>query len=58
MFSPVFDTYKKLYNSDIEDCIKGETTGNLEDLLLAVGKNHDLSELIINRRNTSDHYFS
>ncbi|KAG7240752.1 hypothetical protein INR49_026552 [Caranx melampygus] len=27
---------KKLYNSDIEDCIKGETTGNLEDLLLAV----------------------
>lgn len=34
--STVFDTYKKLYGSDIEDSIEGETTGNLENLLLAV----------------------
>uniref|UniRef100_A0A3Q2E520 Annexin n=1 Tax=Cyprinodon variegatus TaxID=28743 RepID=A0A3Q2E520_CYPVA len=34
----VFDEYKKLSGSDIEDSIKGETTGNLEDLLLAVVK--------------------
>uniref|UniRef100_A0A3B5M6Y3 Annexin n=1 Tax=Xiphophorus couchianus TaxID=32473 RepID=A0A3B5M6Y3_9TELE len=36
----VFDAYKKISGSDIEDIIKGETTGNLEDLLLAVGKTH------------------
>uniref|UniRef100_A0A3Q2PWU0 Annexin n=1 Tax=Fundulus heteroclitus TaxID=8078 RepID=A0A3Q2PWU0_FUNHE len=34
----VFGAYKKLCGSDIEDSIKGETTGNLEDLLLAVVK--------------------
>ncbi|XP_017272918.1 annexin A5a [Kryptolebias marmoratus] len=34
----VFDAYKKLSGSDIEDSIKGETTGNLENLLLAVVK--------------------
>ncbi|XP_042370593.1 annexin A5-like, partial [Plectropomus leopardus] len=34
----VFDAYKKLSGSDIEDSIKGETTGNLEDLLVAVVK--------------------
>uniref|UniRef100_A0A3B3WCV3 Annexin n=1 Tax=Poecilia mexicana TaxID=48701 RepID=A0A3B3WCV3_9TELE len=34
----VFDAYKKISGSDIEDSIKGETTGNLEDLLLAVVK--------------------
>ncbi|XP_027863944.1 annexin A5a [Xiphophorus couchianus] len=34
----VFDAYKKISGSDIEDIIKGETTGNLEDLLLAVVK--------------------
>uniref|UniRef100_A0A3B4YVD3 Annexin n=1 Tax=Seriola lalandi dorsalis TaxID=1841481 RepID=A0A3B4YVD3_SERLL len=34
----VFDAYRKLSGSDIEDSIKGETTGNLENLLLAVGK--------------------
>uniref|UniRef100_A0A665TZ49 Annexin A5a n=1 Tax=Echeneis naucrates TaxID=173247 RepID=A0A665TZ49_ECHNA len=34
----VFDAYKKLSGSDIEDSIKGETTGNLEGLLLAVVK--------------------
>uniref|UniRef100_A0A672G8Z6 Annexin n=1 Tax=Salarias fasciatus TaxID=181472 RepID=A0A672G8Z6_SALFA len=32
----VFDAYKKLSGSDMEDSIRGETTGNLEDLLLAV----------------------
>uniref|UniRef100_A0A3B3UML7 Annexin n=1 Tax=Poecilia latipinna TaxID=48699 RepID=A0A3B3UML7_9TELE len=34
----VFDAYKKISGSDIEDSIKGEITGNLEDLLLAVVK--------------------
>ncbi|XP_061582478.1 annexin A5a [Cololabis saira] len=34
----VFDAYKKLSDSDIEDSIKSETTGNLENLLLAVVK--------------------
>ncbi|XP_028272778.1 annexin A5a [Parambassis ranga] len=32
----VFDAYKKISGSDIEDSIKGETTGNLENLLVAV----------------------
>lgn len=36
-FSTVFDTYKKIYGSDIEDSIEGETTGNLENLMLAIG---------------------
>nr|XP_014264051.2 annexin A5 isoform X3 [Maylandia zebra] len=34
----VFAAYKKLSGSDIEDSIRGETTGNLENLLLAVVK--------------------
>ncbi|XP_068441945.1 annexin A5a [Clinocottus analis] len=34
----VFDAYKKLSGSDIEDSVEGETTGNLENLLLAVVK--------------------
>ncbi|XP_041799632.1 annexin A5a [Chelmon rostratus] len=34
----VFDAYKKLSGSDLEDSIEGETTGNLENLLLAVVK--------------------
>uniref|UniRef100_A0A3Q2Y3V7 Annexin n=1 Tax=Hippocampus comes TaxID=109280 RepID=A0A3Q2Y3V7_HIPCM len=34
----VFDAYKKLCGSDIEDSVEGETTGNLENLLLAVVK--------------------
>ncbi|XP_062249860.1 annexin A5a [Platichthys flesus] len=34
----VFDVYKKLCGSDIEESIRGETTGNLENLLLAVVK--------------------
>ncbi|KAM6923803.1 annexin A5a [Xenentodon cancila] len=34
----VFDAYKKLSDSDIEDSLKSETTGNLENLLLAVVK--------------------
>lgn len=36
----MFDAYKKLSGSDIEDSIEGETTGNLENLLLAVGKTY------------------
>lgn len=38
----VFDAYKKLSGSDIEDSIEGETSGNLENLLLAVGKTIEL----------------
>uniref|UniRef100_A0A8C6KH59 Annexin n=1 Tax=Nothobranchius furzeri TaxID=105023 RepID=A0A8C6KH59_NOTFU len=34
----VFDAYKKISGSDIEESIKGETTGNLEDLMLAIVK--------------------
>ncbi|KAK5864449.1 hypothetical protein PBY51_015690 [Eleginops maclovinus] len=34
----VFDAYKKLSGSELEDSIEGETTGNLENLLLAVVK--------------------
>ncbi|XP_061541819.1 annexin A5a [Phycodurus eques] len=34
----VFAAYRKLCASDIEDSIEGETTGNLENLLLAVVK--------------------
>nr|XP_020450804.1 annexin A5-like [Monopterus albus]XP_020450813.1 annexin A5-like [Monopterus albus] len=34
----VFDVYKKLSGSDIEASIKGETAGNLEDLMLAIVK--------------------
>lgn len=40
LFFIVFDAYKKLSGSDIEDSIEGETTGNLENLLLAVGKTY------------------
>lgn len=38
MCSTVFDAYRRLSGCDIEDSIEGETTGNLENLLLAVGK--------------------
>ncbi|CAL8261745.1 unnamed protein product [Lota lota] len=34
----VFAAYKKLAGSDIEDSIKSETTGNLENLMLAIVK--------------------
>ncbi|XP_041846430.1 annexin A5a [Melanotaenia boesemani] len=34
----VFEAYKKISGSDIEDSIKSETTGNLESLLVAVVK--------------------
>ena len=51
LFSPVFDVYEKLAGSEIEDAIRGETTGNLEDLLLAVGKtSQDNSTLIMTKR--------
>lgn len=43
LFSAAFNAYKKLTGSEIEDSVEGETTGNLENLLLAVGK-CDLSE--------------
>lgn len=38
--STVFDAYRKLSGCDIEDSVEGETSGNLENLLLAVGKNN------------------
>lgn len=34
----VFDAYKKVAGCDIEESIKDECTGNLEKVLLAVGK--------------------
>lgn len=34
---PVFDAYMKLSGYEIEESIKRETSGNLKDLLLAVG---------------------
>lgn len=34
----VFDAYKKIAGCDIEESIKDECTGNLEGILLAVGK--------------------
>uniref|UniRef100_A0A8C8JZP2 Annexin n=2 Tax=Oncorhynchus TaxID=8016 RepID=A0A8C8JZP2_ONCTS len=34
----VFDAYKKVSGNDIEDSIEGATTGNLENLMLAVVK--------------------
>ncbi|XP_075904180.1 annexin A5a isoform X2 [Nelusetta ayraudi] len=34
----VFDAYRKLSGCDIEDSVEGETSGNLENLLLAVVK--------------------
>lgn len=43
LFTTVFEAYKKLSGSDIEDSVTGETTGNLENLLVAVGKISDLS---------------
>lgn len=46
----MFDAYKKLSGCDIEDSIKGETSGNLESSLLAVGKARDLSGRYVNRK--------
>lgn len=37
-FTLVFDAYKKIASCDIEESICGEFTGNLEALLIAVGK--------------------
>ncbi|XP_076005369.1 annexin A5a [Genypterus blacodes] len=34
----VFDAYKKIANTDIEESVKGETTGNLENLMVAIVK--------------------
>lgn len=43
MYPAVFEAYRKLSGSDIEDSIEGETSGNLENLLLAVGKSRSSS---------------
>lgn len=39
--STVFAAYRQIHGSDMEDSIEGETTGNLENLLLAVGTSRD-----------------
>ncbi|KAJ4945573.1 hypothetical protein JOQ06_023254, partial [Pogonophryne albipinna] len=38
LFDAVFDAYKKLSGAELEDSIEAETTGNFENLLLAVVK--------------------
>ena len=34
----MFAAYKKLAGTDIEESIKSETTGNLENLMVAIGE--------------------
>uniref|UniRef100_A0A8C7HHZ4 Annexin n=1 Tax=Oncorhynchus kisutch TaxID=8019 RepID=A0A8C7HHZ4_ONCKI len=50
----VFDAYKKLAGSDIEDSIEGETTGNLENLMLARAGTDDqtLMRIMVSRSET------
>lgn len=38
MFQTVFEEYQKLAGKSIEDSIKSETRGSLEDAMLAIGK--------------------
>lgn len=38
MFQTVFEEYQKLAGKSIEDSIKSETHGSLEDAMLAIGK--------------------
>uniref|UniRef100_A0A8C6V2Y1 Annexin n=1 Tax=Neogobius melanostomus TaxID=47308 RepID=A0A8C6V2Y1_9GOBI len=42
----VFAAYKKIAGCDIENSIEGETTGNLENLLIAVGELLNLRRLL------------
>uniref|UniRef100_A0A3P8RNE5 Annexin n=1 Tax=Amphiprion percula TaxID=161767 RepID=A0A3P8RNE5_AMPPE len=50
----VFDAYKKLSGSDIEDSIEGETTGNLENLLVAVVLSPAVDSVFYNQRAGTD----
>jgi len=43
-----FDEYKQLADRDIEDAIKSETSGMLQDGYLAVGTHHSADTLIVN----------
>lgn len=43
MFQTVFEEYQKLAGKSIEDSIKGETHGSLEDAMLAIGKSGYIS---------------
>lgn len=38
VFHTVFEEYQKLAGKSIEDSIKSETSGSLEDAMLAIGK--------------------
>lgn len=38
VFQTVFEEYQKLAGKSIEDSIKSETRGSLEDAMLAIGK--------------------
>jgi hypothetical protein len=38
----VFEEYEKITNKSIEDSIKSETHGSLEEAMLTVGKNQGL----------------
>ena len=40
LFPSVFDEYKKVSGRDIEDSIKREMSGCLEDVFLAIGESH------------------
>lgn len=37
MFPSVFEEYRKISGKDIEESIKREMSGNLEDVFLAIG---------------------
>lgn len=43
VFQTVFEEYQKLAGKSIEDSIKSETSGSLEDAMLAIGKSGYIS---------------
>lgn len=43
VFQTVFEEYQKLAGKSIEDSIKSETHGSLEDAMLAIGKSGYIS---------------
>lgn len=43
VFQTVFEEYQKLAGKSIEDSIKSETRGSLEDAMLAIGKSGYIS---------------
>uniref|UniRef100_A0A8C5BQB8 Annexin n=1 Tax=Gadus morhua TaxID=8049 RepID=A0A8C5BQB8_GADMO len=50
----VFAAYKKLAGTDIEESIKSETTGNLENLMVAIGEVNTLKGFFTDRAGTDD----